>query len=51
MQPLCAVSRASAKVTISQNQTAEVFVGNELLLFEVSIRGYFDIISPILPII
>ena len=30
MQPLCAVSRASTKVTISQNQTVEVIVDNEL---------------------
>ena len=47
MQPLCAVSRISTKVTISQNQAAEVFVDNELLVFAVSIRGYFaNIISP-----
>ena len=47
MQPLCAVSRASTKVTISHDQSAEVFVDNELLMFAVSIRGYFgNIISP-----
>ena len=47
MQPLSAVSRASTKVTISQNQTAEVFVDNELLMIAVLIRGYFaNIISP-----
>ena len=46
MQPLCAVSRASTKVTISQNKTVEVVVDNELLMFAVSIRGYFaNIIS------
>ena len=46
MQPLCAVSMASTKVTISHTQTAEVFVDNELLMFAVSIRGYFaNIIS------
>ena len=39
MQPLCAVSRASTKVTISQNQTAEVIADNELLMFAVSIRA------------
>ena len=42
MQPLRAVPRASTKVTISQNQTAEVFVDNELLMFAVWIRGYLD---------
>ena len=47
MQPLCAVSRESTKVTLSQNLTAEVIVDNELLMFAVSIRGYFaNIISP-----
>ena len=47
MQPLCDVPRASTKVTISHNQTAEVFVDNVLLMFAVSIRGYFvNIISP-----
>ena len=46
MQPLCAVSRVSTKVTISKNQTAEAIVDNELLMFAVSIRGYFaNIIS------
>ena len=41
MQPLCTVSRAPTKVTIRTNQTAEVIVDNELLMFAVSIRGYF----------
>ena len=47
MQPLSAIFRASTKITISQNQTAEVFVATELLVFAVSIRGYFaNVISP-----
>ena len=47
MQPLCAVSTASTKVTISQNQTAEVLDDNKLLMFAFSIRDYFaNIISP-----
>ena len=46
MQPICAVSRASTKVTISKNQTAEVIVDNELFLFAILIQGYFaNIIS------
>ena len=50
MQPLCAVTRASTKVTISKNQTAEVIADNELLMFAVSIRGYFaNIISSRVP--
>ena len=52
MQPLRAVSRTSTKVTISQNQTAQVFVNNELLMFAVSIRAIlstsFRAESPIL---
>ena len=47
MQPLCAVSRASTKVTISKHQTPEVIVDNGLLLFAVSIWDYFaNIIFP-----
>ena len=35
MQSQCVVSRSSTKVTISQNQIAEVFVNNELLMFAI----------------
>ena len=46
MQPLCVVSRAPTKVTVSKNQAAEVIIDTELLMFAVSIRDYFaNIIS------